>query len=332
MASGGVVPGLGPNTSTFLANMKQHLTKLTLWMRPQGEEVRYLDSLDMLKALKKLELRRDHPFLYDPEKIKLLVTLPPSHEIPGETLTLKLPDLAELDWHDIQPLQKELVLSCPKLAHADFVGIESIRIKVEHALLKCLTLAGRDTLFVVDHPEVQLQSLQSLNVDESSETGRHLMQDLDQRTNLKCLRYVDFPATCMPTSFPGSLQEIELSSLDWSQGLPKGLKELHSLKKFSFYSECKFWDNITLSNIKRPYADLLPFSNLDYLRLGFNCYERQPDGALQLSDVSELHDTPHGQYLAGLPIHQEAFALDFSLQHEKFKAIGKLRLNNNINQ
>ena len=177
-------------------------------------------------------------------------------------------------------------------------------------------------------------------MDKRSETGRHLFQDLDKRTNLEYVRYVDFPATCMPTSFSESLQEIELQPVDWSQGLLRGLKQLHNLKKFSFHCEWKFWDNVTLSNIRRPYADLLPIDSLDDLQLGFNCNERQPDGALQLSSYSGLHDTPHGQYLAGLRTQAApsggdnegshgVLMLDFSLQREKFKAIGKLRIATN---
>ena len=214
MSVGGAVPDLGPSTSIFWANVQQHLTVLSLFVRRKGGEVRYLDSLNMLVALKSLTLKQDFPVFLHPVAINLSITPPPCHRMLGETLTLNLPNLVELDWHYVQPLQKELILPCPKLAHAVFVGLESVRIKVEHATLEYLTLAGHNIMLVLECPEVQLKNLRSLNVDEGSETGQHLAQDLDQRTNLKYLRCVNFPAACMPRSFSESLQDIELHSLD----------------------------------------------------------------------------------------------------------------------
>ncbi len=255
----------------------------------------------MLTALEWLKLECDLPYVNVSGIIKLWVVRPPTREKLGNQLTFELPNLVSLEWHRVQPMQEELVLSCPKLELVVFEDINSMRIMVKDAALVNLKLANCEEIqSALVSPQDLLGKTRSLSVHKCSEVERCLIQDIGHMRNLERLYYRGFPAACMPTSFPESLQEIHLCPDDWSQGLPRGLKGLHNMKKFTFYNECKFWDNMTLCNIKKPFRELLPTASLNELQLGMNVYERQPDGALQLSDHSMLHDTPHGQYLAGL--------------------------------
>lgn len=261
--------------------------------------MQWLGSLNRLTALKRLKLRRDEPHLRSRNALKLRVAPSPCHEMLEEKLMFKLPELVELIWWGIQPPKGELVLIGPKLTKVYFREVESLGITVENAALEELTLIQRERIqFMLVSPQDQLKKLRSLEVEECKESGRHLIQDFDLMRNLKRLVYHGFPATCMPTSFHEGLEDISLAPLIWTQDLPSGLKGLRNLKTFAFRSNS--WDKITLSNMRRPYADILPIENLNMLQLGDNYYMRQPDGTLQLLDGNRLHDTPHGQYLAGL--------------------------------
>ena len=268
--------------------MKQHLTELFLNIDTLGGEVQWLGSLNMLTALKRLEVRRniDDPLLRSQTAVKLRVVPPQCHEMLETKLVYKLPNLVEFLWLGIQPLQEELVLASPKLTYVLFRESISMRVTVEDAALEEVNFIQCEEIqFTLESPQEQLKNLWSLEVEDCSEIGRHLIEDIHLMRNLENLCYEGFPATCMPTSFPKGLQCIQLAPFDWSQDLPGGLKELHNLKTFSFVSKSEeSWDNNTLSNIKRPFADLLPIDSLDCLHLGYNSYKRQPDGTLQLPE------------------------------------------------
>ena len=86
---------------------------------------------------------------------------------------------------------------------------------------------------------------------------------------LQSLRYAGFPAACMPSVFPQSLQEVALYPLDWRHDLPLGLKDLQELESFSFNTRCKTWD------IVKPLAELLPVDGLRYLALASRMYSEE---------------------------------------------------------
>ena len=303
MSSSGIVPDLGLKTSSFWADIKQHLTRLNLTLDPREKQAaaKHLKSLNTLTALTSLKLDYFNPFFHT-DTADLWVEPHPCHETLEEKLTLQLPNLVELLWC-IQPLQKELILSCPKVTKVIFMGFDSVRMKVEKAALEELVIASCDQIqFTLLSMQDQLQNLWSLEVNRCSEVGRHLLQDVDQMSNLQKLEYKGFPAACMPTRYPKGLQEIWLRPLDWSQDLPRGLKGLCNLKSFVFQSESKFWDNGMLSNIKRPYTDFLPVDSLERLHLGFNGYERQPDGSFKsLQKSHEQHFAACGLRLPVAP-------------------------------
>ncbi|CAL5225796.1 g8572 [Coccomyxa viridis] len=97
----------------------------------------------------------------------------------------------------------------------------------------------------------------------------HILQDVDHMTHLEQLVYTDFPAACMPQSFPKSLQSITLFPQDRDYDVPRGLKALTNLTELTFGSGRMSWD----PNV--PLAELLLMDSLQTLTLGTSRYVRQ---------------------------------------------------------
>ena len=114
--------------------------------------------------------------------------------------------------------------------------------------------------------ENNLLSLRSLIVSGCRLSGRHILQDVDHMTHLERLVYTDFPAACMPQSFPKSLQSITLFPLDRDYDVPRGLKALTNLTELTFGSGRMSWDPDV------PLAELLPMDSLQTLTLGTSRY------------------------------------------------------------
>ena len=193
MASGHTSSGAGPQLLSFSKNLQQHLTELSLRMNPKEVRVRHLRALTTLTALQKLQL---HASYYQ--------------DLERETLALKLPNLVSLHMYAFK--QGEIFISCPKLAEAVFKGTKSLDIDLEDAALDNLVLVGcKMVIFNLYSSENQLENLRSLCVIGCSELGTHLIERVSHMRHLRSLVYRDFPATCMPRSFPHGLQTSELA-------------------------------------------------------------------------------------------------------------------------
>lgn len=214
-------------------------------------EVQYLQSLGMLTALQNLEL-------YGPYSL---------HGPSGAAYTLKLPHLASLY---CASFSGELVLSCPELLRARFSFTSLRRIMVEDAALEDLVLKDCNNVHVALAQD-QLLKLKVLIVQECSEVGRHLIEEVSEMRNLRTLAYEPFPTACMPTSFPLSLREVFLFPCGWCRNLPEGLKGLQELRVFRFDTDTRFrcqsqW------NITGSLSELLPLDSLDYLQVGYKVH------------------------------------------------------------
>ena len=285
MASVSSATGADSELSSFPANLSQHLTKLTLTLtpkivtqNPQAGKVHHLHALGMLTALQELELgcvvRPDWDRIYC--------------DLAGEKLIWKLPHLISLRMQLFN--QGGVVLSCPKLAKAEFTETISLHVEVEHAALESLTLFECYNLrHTLRSPQDQLQALRSLDVSLCSEIGRHLIEDVPCMRQLQKLKYGalrGFPAACMPACFPHSLQQLELMPLSWDCDLPGGMKELHELTYLSFAPRGDAWV------IVQPLHELLPFDCLEMLELGSRFYDCREDlEALRLRSRSTSHCT-----------------------------------------
>lgn len=236
---GSIASGAGPEHSTFWANLKLHLTDLTL-QTPENSKASHLEILNTLTALQRLQL------WWYPVDFQ--------QKLSEEKLALKLPHLVNLRMDRLE--QAELVLSCPKLAKAWFTLAKSSRIEVNDAALEDIRIdeCNRVQLAMKD----QLQNLTDLDVFRSLEVDRLLIEDVGLMTRLRWLWYESFPAACMPSTFPESLQYIVLAPVNWCHNLPGGLKELHQLIPFTFLTPC---------NMTRPLAEFLPMDTLEYLQL-----------------------------------------------------------------
>ena len=191
----------GPQLSTFLAGLKQHLTDLTLATCGNQGRAQYFEALGSLTALRKVSMcikagcKEDHTG----KKI-------PYCTLSGKKLVWKLPHLTHLALCCLKA--GTIVLSCPKLAEISLTRTESLRIKIANAALETLLLSDSHSLqFALESPESQLQSLKTLCVEDCSEEGRHLIQDVSHMISLQELRYVAFLAfpttvwrSCRPAS------------------------------------------------------------------------------------------------------------------------------------
>ena len=210
----------------------QHLTGLRLRLPHVTYKVPNLEPLSALLALRELEVtivRPSDQYQHDEEII-----------IPGERLALALPHLTSLRLWDLE--QWKVVVSCPKLTKADFWNIGSLSMNTGAALTRLTFQGCKDVKCASTTPETQFQKLKCLEVEDCSEVGKHLIQEVDQMKHLQRLTYKGFPAACMPEGFPQSLRYINLEPDTWSRSLPEGLKGLLKglleLKKFYFCANC----------------------------------------------------------------------------------------------
>ena len=198
----------------------------------------------------------------------------------SEGFELKLPHLNSLRvWNHGEG---KLVLSCPKLSQVWFSHNNSLRIRVEDAVLDNVALTHcKNVLLVVTFRDKWLQSLVDLDVRHSNEVGRRLIEDFSQMhrlckeigrqiiehlgrmQQLRILIYDNFPAACMPRTFPQRLQKIDLQHVDWCCNLPEGLKELCYLEDITFKSDSKPW------MFTQQWVELLPMHSLKDVTLGF---------------------------------------------------------------
>ena len=264
MSSNSTVLNPAPEISSFWANLQQHLTSLKLWFHTRNAKAQ-LDTIGTLTTLRELVINfpgTGHRAYTD---------------LAEEKLVLKLPHLAKLFLSCLE--NGELVLLCPKLAEVTFLCTHAMRIDVEHAVLKSLSLINCQQIqFAVRSPEAQLHNLESLDVSSGSELGRHIIQDVAQMQYLQTLTYRDFPAACMPTRFPQSLQSLDLYPDSWCGDPPGGLKELTNQKNLTLFSnwpsQCMAWD------FSLPWEEFLPTVSLETVILWSSKYVRHDDGGI----------------------------------------------------
>ena len=221
----------------------------------------YAHDLGIISTLTSLQRLRVHwPHSYRTLQM-------PSRRKPCSKLVLRLPRLLEVCLVHLE--EGELVLACPRLARAELSHARSLRLNVEDAAIEALKCIGCNRVqMAMCFPEDQLKKLKNLYVRECKEIGRHLIEDVD-------LMMEGFHAARMPRSFPGSLQDSELSPIRWSRDdsrtggpqrlrdLPGGLKELQQLTRFCF---SKLW------HMTRPPVELLPMDSLRAVHLRDNYF------------------------------------------------------------
>lgn len=240
--------------SSLSTDLRHHLTELSLWLRGKKVKVQYLETVGMLTGLQKLDLGLASP----------------NYDMAGQTLVLILPHLVSLTMYGFE--QGGIALSCPKLTEAHFEVTKSLHLEVEYPSLDSLTLnACKGIRLALHSHKDQLQNLGYLRVVDSTEIGKHLIEDVSQMRQLWYLEYLDFPATCMPASFPQSLQHLELMPLTWAFDLPGGIKELRGLTAFCFYPWSGYWE------LLRPLCELLPINCLKKVDLGSGCRSSRKD-------------------------------------------------------
>ena len=253
----------GPQLSTFWENLRQHLTELTLAVYHHQSRAPHLESLGMLTALQKLKFDGRPPPLGAGDGAS--VGQSPYCTLPGKKLALNLPHLTSLRLSGLKA--GAIVLSCPELTDISLVDTQLLRLKIEDAALESLVLTQcKPVQFALTSPETQLEKLRSLSVRKCSESGRHLIQDISHMSSLQTLRYGEFPAACMPSSFPQGLQDVSLNPLDWCLNLPEGLQELCELREFVFDTSRRPWEFTV------PLARLLPVQTLEKVAVGQHRY------------------------------------------------------------
>lgn len=259
MSQGSIGFGSGPAISSLWTDLQHHLTGLRLELHP-GKGNAQLGGLGMLTSLKNLTIGRWHHS---------------ERDLSGEEVVLMLPNLACLFVSGFQ--DGKLVLSCPRLDQAKFINTSSFQVTmVEDSGLKCLMLANCEEIsFARDLRKSHFEKLNSLEVSGCTETGRHIIQDVSRMQNLEWLHYRDFPAACVPESFPQSLRSITLSPLEAHCELPEGLKELTNLTELRFGSYNMSWD------FTKPLAELLPLDNLKSVSLGSSSFVRKDNVSWQ---------------------------------------------------
>ena len=276
MASGLIPQGDGPELSSFSANLRLHLTELSLRLDHRESGVGLLEALNMLTALQKLEIG----FLQSGPS-----WLPHHYSLAGKRLGLKLPHLLSFGMYGFS--HGEFVLTCPKLAEAKFKATACLDMEVKDATLANLELLKCH--FVTFSPKEQLQDLQSLHVLECSETGRSLFDDVNHVRHLQTLVYKYFPETCMPRSFTQSVQTLQLAPFKWTGDVPREVKELRELKHLHFvpfaWEVTQPWQERNRGRGGRkcmqPSADIASIVSLEDLQLGNGRYKRTGNGPLE---------------------------------------------------
>ncbi len=260
-ATDSIGPGVGLELSSFWADLKHHLTILTLTIYLGEGKVQYLRTLGMFTALRELCIGCHEYAIgasYD--------SYSPYHDLLGEELALKLPHLVSLRFQAFRRVK--LVLSCPKLTDARFVRSDSMHIAFENASLPTLVLKHCQKVTVAtSSPKEQLQNMERLEVNDCSEEGSFIMEEIGfMMKHLKSLVYTEFPAVHMPNKFPQNLWKVVLCPLDWRSDLPEGLKDLRKLEIFYFNTRCESW------KMMMPLAELLPMVGLKSLALATHAY------------------------------------------------------------
>ena len=247
----------GRKAASFWVDVRQHLTKLTIATSHGRNDAHDLEMISTLTALQELVICDSRkPYYSQGQSLR---------HLSQETIALSLPGLVSLRLSDLE--EGTFVLLCPKLAEAHLVNTKALRIKIECSALGSLMLADCSSLQVeVDSCEDQLWNLKNVYVTKCTEVGRHLLEDMHHMKHLESLEFGDFPAVCMPESFPQSLQELYLYPCNWQQDLPGGLKELCALEVFCFKPVCMTW------TITRPLAEYLPIKEYKYVALGSHVY------------------------------------------------------------
>ena len=250
----------GPEAASFWVDVRQRLTKLTITTSDGTDDARDLVSISLLTALQELVICDSRKPYFSQGSWRNL-----HRDLSGETVALKLPNLVSLRLYGLA--EGTFVLSCPKLAEAHLVNTNALCMKVQSSASGSLMLADCSALQVeVDPCEDQLQNLKKVYVTKCTEVGRHLLKDMHHMKHLEQLEFGDFPAACMPESFPQSLRELYLYPTDWQQVLPGGLKELFALEVFCFKPACMTW------TITRPLAEFFPIKEYKYVALGSHVF------------------------------------------------------------
>ena len=227
-------------------------------LRP-GKGNMQLESLASLTALKLLMIVSEGP--YRPG--------PPRYDMSGSKLVLKLPNLCFLSVAGLS--NGKLVLSAPRMEHTWLINNKSFQVSMMelHDLDFLMLKDCKEIQVAGDALEKQFPKLRSLFVTESSEVGRHLIEDLDKMQRLERVAYSDFPASRMPRSFPKSLEDIDLNPSKWYCDLPKGLMQCTKLKTLSFCT------NRASLYLTKPWTELVPLESLQEVNLGQSEYVRQ---------------------------------------------------------
>ena len=256
MSQGSIASSARYARSLSWATLQQHLTDLTLGLQ-SGKGTGQLGSLGMLTALQVLTITRGQ---HHPEN--------PHRDLSGEKLILKLPNLIFLCLSDLE--DGELVLACRRLEMAWFLNCKSFQLTMlEDDELEFLMLQDCKQVRVEGIGyENGLSGLRCLIVSGCRLSGRHIIQDVGHVEHLERLVYTDFPAACMPPSFPKSLRSITLSPLGRQCDLPRGLKELPNLTELTFGSTNVSLESSVKAKLTKPLAELLPMNSLERVDIG----------------------------------------------------------------
>ena len=260
-----------PVPLSFSANLRLHLTELSLKLGHTKYEVGHLEPLNMLTALQTLEIGEFLPGTRPSWCVH-------HYNLAGKSLDLNLPHLVSLGIYAVK--HSRIVLSCPKLAEAIFRFTAFLEIRVKDAVLDSLEFCScKEFQFVTTSHKKRLQNLRSLQVLECSEIGGSICDDVSHMRHLQTLVYRDFPATRMPSSFPQGLQTLQLAPSCWTNDVPRGVMELHELRQFHFvplaYKVTQPWYKAQLA------ADMSSIDSLKDLRLGHCRYRRTGNEPLE---------------------------------------------------
>ena len=245
LATSNIAPVVEPELSSFWADLRQHLTELSLEVQEAHLDISKVPDLGVLGTLTALK------------NLKVDCAC----DLSGMELALKLPHLASLKLRSLK--NGRLVLLCPKLTKAIIEGTSKLHIAMEDSALVDLELSECSKVSVgLCSPDEQLQGLKSLSVLDSTEIGKRLIDDVGPMRNLQTLQYGKLPEACIPRSLPQSMQNLRLSVIDPSSNLPRGWGP--DLKVTSFWSDQggKAWD----TNSAKPLAELLAMHSMSPLK------------------------------------------------------------------